>query len=175
MKRAKFCDVKKCTNLIRFFCNYKSKLFTFFMILFHWAVSSVYPLKVWKSPSLFDYFIHLYGIIDWATNFLSHCNYLHYTFSLTSDRRLRIRFRLGSIERDTRRCSTYFFLFLFLIGINLNLVFGRSARMGRACFCFLNRACESHKVVLLRLATDSLLSYFFRQLQFIFVNSLDTR
>ena len=71
--------------------------------------------------------------------------------------------------------SNYFFLFLsFLIGINLNLVFGRSARMGRACFCILNRACESHKIVLLRLATDSLLSYFLRQLQFIFVNFLDT-
>lgn len=34
-------------------------------------------------------------------------------------------------------------LFFFLIGIDLNLVFGRSARMGRACFCFLNRACAS--------------------------------
>lgn len=31
----------------------------------------------------------------------------------------------------------------FLIGIDLNLVFGRSARMGRACFCFLNRACAN--------------------------------
>jgi len=35
------------------------------------------------------------------------------------------------------------FFFFFLIGIDLNLVFGRSARMGRACFCFLNRACAS--------------------------------
>jgi hypothetical protein len=33
--------------------------------------------------------------------------------------------------------------FFFLIGIDLNLVFGRSARMGRACFCLLNRACAS--------------------------------
>lgn len=36
-----------------------------------------------------------------------------------------------------------FLFFFFLIGIDLNLVFGRSARMGRACFCFLNRACAS--------------------------------
>ena len=35
------------------------------------------------------------------------------------------------------------FFSFFLIGIDLNLVFGRSARMGRACFCFLNRACAS--------------------------------
>jgi len=61
--------------------------------------------------------------------------------------------------------------FFFLIGIDLNLVFGRSARMGRACFCLLNRACASHNLFFLLLAVSFTFSCFLGLLRLIFVNN----